>query len=444
MAAVSSPTNRIYTPWSVNVFDSNVIVIGAGPNGLSVAAHLSQLGIERRVFGRTMDSWRSNMPAGMFLKSEPYGSDICSPGSGYLLGDYCRTAGEEYHHRVVPVSVEQFIRYGSWFADQLVPDVEDLEVTSLSRKADGFEVCTGDGQAITSARVVVSTGIIPFAHIPDELREVPAELVSHTSSESDLGRFAGRKVLVIGAGQSALETAALLHEQAAQVTLVMRQDWGPFWLDANPLSPTRLERLRRPVVRLCEGWFCWRYERFAGLFRYLPETSRLNRALNTLGPAGAWWLRDRVEGKVPIVLGHSILGAEESGDGVRLRLTGPEGQTSLDADHVIAGTGYRLDIEKLGFLDPSVQRNLRLVGRAPALGRGLESSIPGMFFTGALAAPSFGPGMRFVSGTHIAVPRLAQRIRFLDRRDPARTAPNEHGLMPSVVKRAISPDLASG
>jgi FAD-dependent urate hydroxylase len=425
------------------VFDANVIVIGAGPNGLSVAAHLSELGMQTRVLGRTMDSWRSNMPAGMFLKSEPYGSDISSPGSGYLLGDYCRAAGEEYHHRVVPVSVEQFIRYGSWFADQLVPDVEDLEVTSLSRRGNGFEVRTGDGQGITSARVVVSTGIIPFAFIPDELQGLPAELVSHTSAHSDLGGFKDKEVVVIGGGQSALETAALLNEQGAQVKLVMRQDWGIFWLDPNPLSPTRIERLRRPVVRLCEGWFCWRYEHLADLFRYLPESSRVNRAFNTLGPAGAWWLRDRVDGKVPVHLDHSIVAADAIGDRIRLQLKGPNGPVSLEADHVIAGTGYRLNIERLKFLDPGLRRNLRLVGGAPALGRGLESSVPGLFFTGALAAPSFGPGMRFVSGTHIAVPRLARRVRLLDGRRPVRTRTPDHTLVPSAADSARGPDRAA-
>jgi FAD-dependent urate hydroxylase len=424
------------------MFDSNVIVIGAGPNGLSVAAHLLEVGIDRRVFGRTMDSWRSNMPSGMFLKSEPYGSDICSPGSGYLLRDYCRAAGEEYHHRIVPVPVEQFIRYGSWFANQLVPDVEDLEVTSLSRRDDGFVVRTSDGQSITCARVVVSTGIIPFAYLPPQLRALPADLVSHTSTHVDLGRFEDKEVLVIGAGQSALETAALLNEHGARATLVTRQDWGVFWLDPNPLSPTRLDRLRHPVVRLCEGWFCWRYEHMADLFRYLPESSRLNRGLKTLGPAGAWWLRNRVEGKVPILLSHSIVGAEASGERVRLQLKGPEGPVSLDADHVIAGTGFRLNIERLGFLDQSLRRTLRMVGGAPALGRGLESSIPGMFFTGALAAPSFGPGMRFVSGTHIAIPRLARRIGVLDGRRAVRSGARNNGLVTSTAERVISPELS--
>jgi thioredoxin reductase len=421
------------------VFDSNVIVIGAGPNGLSTAAHLSELGIDRRVFGRTMDSWRSNMPGGMFLKSEPYGSDICSPGSGYELGDYCRGAGEEYHHRVVPIPVERFIRYGSWFADQLVPDVEDLEVTALSRKRDGFEVRTSDGQVITSACVVVSTGIIPFAYVPPELRSLPDDLVSHTSAHADLGRFRGKEVLVIGAGQSALETAALLNEHGAHTRLVMRQDWGPFWLDPNPLSPSRLERLRRPVVRMCEGWFCWHYEHLADLFRYLPESSRLNRGLNTLGPAGSWWLRDRVEGKVPILLGHRIASAEAVGDGVRLKVAAPHGTASIEADHVIAGTGYRLNIERLGFLDLNVRRGLRMVGGAPALGRGLESSVPGLFFTGALAAPSFGPGMRFVSGTHTAIPRLAQRIRRLDSQRPVREVYPDRALVTSPLHAGNQP-----
>jgi FAD-dependent urate hydroxylase len=267
--------------------------------------------------------------------------------------------------------------------------------------------------------------------------------VSHTSTLSDLGRFRGKEVLVVGGGQSALETAALLNELGAQPRLVMRQDWGVFWLDPNPWSPSRLERLRRPVVRLCEGWFCWRYEHLADLFRYLPESSRLNRGLNVLGPAGAWWLRDRVDGKVPILLGHSIVGAEARGDRVRLLLKGSEGPVWLDADHVVAGTGYRLNIERLGFLESDLQRSLRLVGRAPALGRGLESSVPGLFFTGALAAPSFGPGMRFVSGSHIAIPRLTRRIRQLDSRRPVRTRPRDPSLVPSSVEPATGHDALS-
>jgi hypothetical protein len=391
--------------------DTNVIIIGAGPNGLSVAAHLSAAGVERRIFGRTMDAWRSHMPAGMHLKSEPYASDLCAPDAGYLLGDYCRSAGEPYHHRVVPVSVEGFLSYGSWFADQLVPDVEDVQVVSVSTTRDGFALRTSDHDEITAARVIVATGIIPFAHLPSQLSGLPSELVSHTSAHSDLGRFKGRKVLVVGAGQSALETAALLHEHGASPKLVVRQHWGVFWLDPNPLDPTRLQRLRRPVVRLCEGWFCWRYDRLGDLFRLLPEATRVDRGLKTLGPAGAWWLRERVEGQVPILLGHEVVGAEVCSGGLGVHMQGPEGSVSEEADHLIAGTGFRLDVNRLTFLDPSLRLSLKVAGGAPVLDHSFESSVPGLYFTGALAAPSFGPGMRFVSGTHFTAPRIARRLR---------------------------------
>jgi FAD-dependent urate hydroxylase len=204
------------------MFDTNVVVIGAGPVGLSTAAHLADSGIERRVFGRTMDAWRSNMPAGMFLKSEPYGSDLCAPDPGFLLGDYCRAVGEEYHARVLPVPIERFISYGSWFAKQLVPEVEDLEVVSLAQASAGFLLRTSEGDEIRASRVVLATGIIPFAQVPAQLEGLPSELLSHTSAHSDLSGFDNKEVLVLGAGQSALETAALLHEQGALVKLVMR------------------------------------------------------------------------------------------------------------------------------------------------------------------------------------------------------------------------------
>ncbi len=84
-----------------------------------------------------MGAWRLNMPAGMLLKSEPYASDLSAPGPGFLARDYCAQADEVYHERVIPLSREQFIDYGSWFAHQLVPGVEETEVVSLTRVPDG-------------------------------------------------------------------------------------------------------------------------------------------------------------------------------------------------------------------------------------------------------------------------------------------------------------------
>ncbi len=409
---------------SNSVPSTDVVVIGAGPNGLSVAAHLKHAGIEHRVFGQTMGAWRSNMPAGMILKSEPYASDLSAPSAGYLARDYCAQAEEVYHERVIPLSREQFVDYGSWFAGQLVPDLEETEITSLSRtSAGGFQLRTARDEQMHAARVVVATGIIPFAYVPPELSSLPSDLVSHTSEHTNLATFRGKEVIVIGGGSSALETAALLLEQGATVKIVMRGD-SVFWPPPNPENPSRRQQLRKPVARLCEGWHCWGYDQFPDLFRLLPSKSRVERGLGFLGPQGAWWLRERVEGKVPMLFGHEVVSAEPAGDRVRLHLSGPQGAITESADHIISGTGFRFDLSRLGYLTPSLRAELDLVGGAPVLNHNLESSVPGLFVTGALAAPSMGPLMRFVAGTHFVGPRLAHRLGGKRRRTTRRPSGN--------------------
>ncbi len=390
---------------------TDVVVIGAGPNGLSISAHLSGAGIEHRIFGRPMGSWRFHMPKGMILKSEPYASDLSAPGSGFLVRDYCREAREVYHERVIPLSREQFISYGTWFAEQLVPAVEETDVVSVVRAPDGgFLVRTAEDERIRAARVVVATGVMPFAYLPDEVAGLPPGFGSHSSEHTDLGRFRGREVLVVGGGTSALETAALLREQGATVKVVLRGG-GVHWPPPNPAAPTRLQRFRRPVARLCEGWPCWTYDRLPDVFRLLSPSSRVRRGLGFLGPQGAWWLRDRVVDKVPLLLNHQLVGSEVVGDRVRLHLRSPDGGVTEVAEHVIAGTGYRLDLDRLGYLEPSLRAGVKILAGAPVLDRHFESSVPGLFFVGALAAPSLGPLMRFVAGTHFVGPRVAGALR---------------------------------
>ena len=394
------------------VSSTDVVVIGAGPNGLSIAAHLRHAGVEHRVFGHTMGAWRFNMPAGMRLKSEPYASDLSGPVPGYLARDYCAAAQEVYPERVNPLSREQFISYGTWFAENLVPGVEETEVVSLSQApTGGFMVRTATGESIRAARVVIATGIIPFAYTPPELSGLPSELVTHTSAHADLEGYRGKDILVVGGGSSALETAALLHERGAAVKLVIRGE-GVWWPPPNPADPNRLDRLRRPVVRLCEGWPCWAYDRLPDVFRFLPKESRMERGFGFLGPQGAWWLRERVEGTVPMLLEHQLIDAKRVGERVQLHLRHSGGVSIESADHVIAGTGFRLDLTRLDYISPSLRADLKLFGGAPVLNHHLESNVPGLFFTGALAAPSLGPLMRFVAGTHFTGPRVVRGLRL--------------------------------
>jgi FAD-dependent urate hydroxylase len=386
---------------------SDVLVIGAGPFGLSIAAHLRDLGIEHSVVGRTVDTWRSHMPQGMYLKSEPYGSWMATPRAGVDLAGYCRAKGLEHVDRVGPLSLERFLGYADWYAEQLVPEVRDETVTEVTPVDGGFRVSFAEAAPLTAGQVIVATGVLPYAHIPAPLAGLPGDLVTHTSEHQLLDKFTGRKVAVIGSGQSALETAALLHEIGAQVQIIARKDHFQ-WPEPNPEHLGLLGQLRRPATKLCEGWQCVVWNSPA-LYRRLPEDTRVWLARRVLGPAGSWWLKGRVEGVVEALHGHRVQKATAQGSGVRLVLDGPS-QTSLDVDHVVCGTGFPIDIARLPFLPASLLARTTTVRGYPVLSRAGESSVPGLYFVGAPSTPSLGVSGRFIAGTHTIARVLSQAV----------------------------------
>jgi len=387
---------------------TNTVVVGAGPYGLSLAAHLAPLGVERRIFGLPMSSWRNHMPKGMTLKSEPYATDLSAPKPGFTTEDHARKIGASYRNRVTPLSLERFIGYGDWFAQNLVPDVEENLITSVSKSKTGFQLETDKGESLSARRVVVSTGIVPFAYIPPVLKHLGNDGVTHSSAHADLDKFRGTDVVVLGGGQSATELAALLYENGARPCLIVR---GPaiFWNPANPAHPSWKRRVRHPAARLCEGWKCLGYTVLPDLFRTLPEASRVRQARTFLGPSGAWWLETRVRGVVPTWTGTEVLSASRVDNRIQLELFGP-GISRIECDHVIAATGFRYDINQLSYLDDVVRGSLKTAGGAPVLSRTFESSVPSLYFMGALSAPSLGPSMRFIAGTHFAARRIAQAL----------------------------------
>jgi cation diffusion facilitator CzcD-associated flavoprotein CzcO len=386
---------------------TDALVIGAGPHGLSIAAHLRDLGIEHSVVGRTMDTWRSHMPQGMYLKSEPYGSWMATPRAGIDLAGYCRAKGLEHVDRVGPLSLERFMGYADWYAQQLVPEVRDETVTEVTPVDGGFRVSFAAAAPVTARRVIVATGVLPYAHIPAPLAGLPADLVTHTSDHQLLDKFIGRKVAVIGSGQSALETAALLHEIGAQVQIIARKDRFQ-WPDPNPEHLGPLGQLRRPVTKLCEGWPCVVWNSPA-MYRRLPEDTRVWLARRVLGPMGSWWLKDRVEGVVEALHSHHVREATVQGSGVRLVLDGPR-QTSVDVDHVVCGTGFPIDLARLPFLPESLLARITKVQGYPAVSRAGESSVPGLYFVGAPSTPSLGVSARFIAGTHTIARVLSQSV----------------------------------
>lgn len=387
--------------------DHEVLVIGAGPYGLSVSSHLRALGVEHRIVGRPMNTWRTHMPSLMNLKSEPYASDISAPAGKYDIEEYCRLFGLDYVARLGPLTIRRFLDYADWFTEQLVPDVADVTVTSVSAASGGFRVTFADDDPISVRQLVLATGLLPFKVMPAELSGLPADLVSHSSDKRDLESFAGRRVAVLGAGQSALEVAALLHEAGAEVQLVYRRNEVE-WLPQNPAHLNAIGKIIHPTTKTCEGWRCLVVDSPVA-FGMLPESIRAVKARTVLGPAGSWWLKDRVEGVISALSGHQLRGAEPSGSGVRLLLDGPK-QSSLEVDHVIAGTGFRVDIGKLEFLSADLLDSIATVNRYPVVTRGGATNVPGLYFAGVPTAVSLGPSVRFVAGTHNTSRRLAKSV----------------------------------
>jgi cation diffusion facilitator CzcD-associated flavoprotein CzcO len=387
------------------VSETQVVIIGAGPFGLSISAHLSALGVDHLVVGRTNNTYRSLVPDGMLMKSEPYASAIASPDGKYSLAAFSAAHGLDYVDRVGPVTRDRFVEYVDWYAERLVPGVQDETVTEVTPVDGGFRVSFADAGPVTAGQVIVATGVIPYHYLPAQLAGLPDHLLTHTAKHIALDDFKGRKVAVVGAGQSALETAALLHETGADVQIIARSPQLN-WNEKNPGYVSTLGHVKRPVVPLCEGWRCAFWNTPAA-FRVLPEGYRIQKARTVLGPSGAWWLKDRIDGVIDVLTGHGVKEAVAKGSGVRLVLDGP-GQPEIDADHVIAGTGFRVGLERLPFLPEHLRSVIKTVNNHPVVSRSGETSVTGLYFAGAPTVVSIGPSARFVAGTFTLAAQLAR------------------------------------
>jgi thioredoxin reductase len=387
-------------------------IVGAGPYGLSIAAHLRAAGLSFTLLGTPLESWRSYMPQGMLLKSERFASNLWDPQRRYTLQRYCAALGLPYRPVGSPLGREQFLEYAEWFRQQTAVASCDLKVSSLRRVRSGFGVQLEDGSSFTSRHVILATGHMAFRVLPPELAHLPEPLVLHSTAIGDIRRYAGRRVCVIGAGQSALETAALLHENGAQAQVLVRRNRIEWNAPAKPRA--LLSRILHPDAGVASGWSSLAVSELPRTFRRsFPPEERHRFVAYSYGPGGSWWLRERFEGRVGVRLGASIASAEALGDGVRLRVQDANGASMIDVQHVIAGTGFRVNIDRLGYLETSLARAIdREAHGVPALDARYETSVPGLFIVGVASAPVFGPIMRFMYGAKHVAPVLARRLRY--------------------------------
>jgi len=356
----------------------DAIVIGAGPYGLAVGSTMRSAGAEVRVFGEAMSFWKQHMPKGMCLRSRWSASHIGEPRGALSLDAFEHERAADIAR---PVPLADFVAYGEWFQARTLPDLDPRTVRRVEPRDCGFSVILADGEAIAARRVVVAAGIAPFAARPALFDTLPRELASHSVDHADLAAFAGRRVAVIGGGQSAIESAVLLREAGAQVEVIMRAPrlrWvgrapregllGPILFDRTDVGPALISHLvAKPM-----------------LVRALPRALQLD--------------------------------AKRRGARIELRL---DDGTTRTLDHVLLATGYRIEIRRYAFLPPELVAQVRSVDGHPVLDPGLQSSIPGLHFVGAPALYSFGPLLRFVAGTEFAARMVTRGVTRA--RTPGRT-----------------------
>jgi cation diffusion facilitator CzcD-associated flavoprotein CzcO len=387
----------------------NTVIIGAGPYGLSVAAYLRSKGISFRIFGRPMDSWTSHMPKGMMLKSDGFASNICDPNDDYPLRRFCADNGIAYGDKGIGVSLKTFAAYGVAFCERKVPGLEDKTVVSVEPQSQGFVVGLDSGETIHTRRVILAVGVTHFEYVPEALSDLPLELVSHSSHHSDVERYRGRDVIVIGAGASALDIAGLMQEAGVHVQLVARKALK-FHSKSDKARPW-WDHLRRPPSGLGPGWKSYFFANFPHLFRYLPTSLRLLAVRRVLGPSGGAFIKDKVVGRVPTLVGYTPASARIQDGKVHLTVINQNGEKrELIADHVVSATGYRVNLERLKFLSPQTCSKVKTVAGSPVLSNSFESTLPGLYFVGLAAANSFGPVMRFAFGAGFTARTIAKAV----------------------------------
>jgi cation diffusion facilitator CzcD-associated flavoprotein CzcO len=383
-----------------------VAVIGAGPYGLSVAAHLKHAGIATRLFGEPMSFWRDHMPKGMLLRSPWRASHLSHPDRAISLEAYASAHGVRTDR---PLPRDEFVAYGEWFQKHAVPDIDRRAVRLVEAASNCFRLTLADGEIFAADRVVIAIGLANQDYRPHPFHDLPAALVTHACEHDDLTPFRGKKVAVIGRGQSACESAVLLTEAGAEAEIVSRGEIH--WLGAGTeraTYTTMVSRLRETLsAPTAVGPFPldWLAESLR-VVRHLPITLRDRFSRRCLQPAAAGWLKPRFH-DVQCHPGRVITGAHAHANRIVLDLdTG-----SKTFDHVLLGTGYQVDLARVAILSRQISANIACADGSPLLRSGFESTVPRLHFVGCYAVKSFGPLMRFIAGAPFAARAITKAAR---------------------------------
>jgi thioredoxin reductase len=395
---------------------TDTVIIGAGPYGLSLAAHLSAADVPHHILGQPMQAWKEVMPPGMLMRSEAFASSLNAPTRQYTVEEYFRLHGLPYQRVGMHFPLETFVDYALWFQKNLVGHVRPVDVCNMQHAEGMFHLSLSDGTSLAARRVVIALGLKGFEQSPAVLQGLPKQYVSHSGIYGRLSWAREKDIVIVGGGQSALGLAALFHETGARIRVLVREP-SLTWNSKPDHTRGVISRLMSPEGGLGAGWRSHIISEYPFLFRMLDRQRRKRMVETSWGPSGAWWLRDRVADKIEVLLGSEVRHACVENDRVILRVKSENGESTLAADHVIAATGFKTDIRRYGFLSREIIDSMSAIDGVPELTHDFESNMRGLYIIGPASAYSFGPAMRFIYGSKYAAPRVTRHIARSCRKD---------------------------
>lgn len=378
---------------------TNLLIIGAGPFGLAMAAHCQHLGINHHIVGKPIEFWQANMPEGMYLRSAcdwHLDTEDVDTIERFLQTQGLTPADVE------PLSRQFYLNYTRWFQEQKQIEITPGYVQRLDHINNGenlFEATMAGGQKIMATHVVIAVGFKYFKNEPQDLIErLPAGCFSHTCDLVDFTELKGKRCLIIGGRQSAYEWTALLNEAGTAAIHVSHRHHSPAFAEAdwswvNPLNDAMVDN---------PGWFrnLSPEEKEAVNHRFWAE-GRLK-----VEP----WLESRaMKETVKIWPDSQVVSCDVlPGGGLRVGL---DNGKILIVDHVILATGYKVKIDQLPFLAcGNILHNLKTSNGYPVLDEHLQTNIPGLFITSMAAAQDFGSFFAFTVSVRTSAKLIGQGV----------------------------------
>ena len=371
--------------------NADLLIVGAGPFGLALAAQAQHDRIEHLVVGKPMEFWRANMPKGMFLRSacdwhlDPQNVHTIE---AYLHSQNKTPAGVE------PLSLDFYLNYAAWFQEQKRIQALPVYIQRLDRN-DHFVATTFDGDVIHAQRVALAPGFKHFAYIPNDLKaRLPAGRFQHTAEFVDFSDARDKRYLIIGGRQSAFEWAALLLEAGAAAVHLSHRHASPAfavadWSWVNPLVDNMVEN---------PSWF-----------RRLSQTEK-DEVSHRLWAEGRLkvepWLEARLDDDRVKIWPQTQL--ESSSENLEETLTNGE---KFKVDHIVFASGYKVDITRLPYLAAgNLLEQIQTFNGFPVLDDHLETSVPGLFITSMPATQDFGPFFGFTISVRTSARLIGERL----------------------------------